>query len=138
MKMVLLSSVNAWSPATDISRAVFSSHGTAMSSLSEKDLLEAISTCCVTKQTLQARNAVLYRIKQDAGQTVQAFLAALKQKARQCEMKVKCEKAGCDQENDYSTNVIMNLFIMGLADMKLQQDIMSEKNSTLDRAVSIS
>ena len=45
--------------ASDISRSVFSSHGTAMSSLSEKDLLEAISTCCVTKQTLQARNAVL-------------------------------------------------------------------------------
>ena len=31
----------------------------------------------------------------------------------------------------------MNLFITGLADMDLQQDIMSEKDITLDRAVSM-
>ena len=38
--------------ATDVSRAVFSSLGPAMSSMPETDLMDAISTCCVTKQTL--------------------------------------------------------------------------------------
>ena len=66
--------------ATDVSRAVFSSLGPAMSSMSETDLMDAISTCCVTKQTLQARNADFYRTKQDTGQTVQNFLSALKLK----------------------------------------------------------
>ena len=40
--------------ATDVSRAVFSSYGTSMTSMSEEELMDAISTCRVTKQTLQA------------------------------------------------------------------------------------
>ena len=45
--------------ASDVSRAIFSNHGSSMKSMTEKELLDAISTCCVTKQTLQARIAEL-------------------------------------------------------------------------------
>ena len=58
-----------------------------MSSMSDTDLMDAISTCCMTKQTLQARNAELYCTKQDTG---------TKLKARQYELiirkKVKSSK----------------------------------------------
>ena len=111
-----------------------------MTEMPEKSLLEAISKCCVTKQTLQARMSDLLRIKQDPGQTVQAFLANLKLKARQCEMKIKqkvqCSKTGCDQETeqevDYGNVIIKNLFIVGLTDMELQQDLMVEEDLTLE------
>ena len=36
---------------------------------------------------------------------------------------------------DYSTEIIKNNFIMGLADVELQQDIMVVDNLTLDTAV---
>ena len=131
--------------ASDVSRAIFSNHGSSMKSMTEKELLDAISTCCVTKQTLQARIAELYRLKQDVGQKVQTYLATLKLKARQCEMKiktkVKCTEPTCSKEVvyevDYSKEIIKNLFIIGLADVELQQDIMVEEDLTLDKAVSM-
>lgn len=50
-------------------------------------------------------------------------------------MKVKCTKSECEEMIDYSTEIIKNNFIMGLADVELQQDIMVVDNLTLDTAV---
>ena len=121
--------------ATDVSRTIFSSYGNKMKNLTEIQLKQAISTCCVSKQTVQARINELWKVKQDSGQTVQSFLAALKLKGRQCNLKITCSKLGCDEVVDYSEEVIRNLFIMGLADVELQQDIMVIDNLTLDKAV---
>ena len=74
-------------------------------------------------------------MRQDSGQTVQSFLAALKMKGRQCNLKIECSKSGCHEMVDYSEEVIRNLFIMGLSDVELQQDIMVVDDLTLDRAV---
>ena len=115
--------------ATDISRTVFSSYGGKMKSLTETQLRQAISTCCVSKQTIQARINELYKVKQDSGQTVQSFLAALKMKGRQCNLKIECSKSGCHEMVDYSKEVIRNLFILGLSDVELQQDIMLVRKS---------
>ena len=70
-------------------------------------------------------------MKQDSGQSVQGFLAALKMKGRQCNLKIKC----CEEMVDYSKEVIKNLFIMGLSYVELQQDIMIIASLTLDMAV---
>ena len=121
--------------ATDISRTIFSSYGSRMKSLTEAELLQAIVTCCVSKQTIQARINELHKVKQDSGQSVQSFLAALKMKGRQCDLKIKCSKSGCGEMVDYSEEVIRNLFIMGLSDVELQQDIMVVDDLTLDTAV---
>ena len=40
--------------ATDISRTIFSSYGNTMKDLTEGQLQQAILTCCVSKQTIQA------------------------------------------------------------------------------------
>ena len=69
---------------------LFSSLGTEMTNLTEAQLFDSISASCVTKQTVQARMAELHRNKQDPGQPVQNFLANLKSKARQCDMKMVC------------------------------------------------
>ena len=121
--------------ATDISRTIFSSYGNSMKDLTENQLHQAILTCCVSKQTIQARINELYKVKQDSGQTIQSFLAALKMKARQCDLKIKCPKAGCGEMVDYSEEVVRNLFIMNLSDVDLQQDIMVVEDLTLDKAV---
>ena len=69
------------------------------------------------------------------GQSDQSFLAALKMKGRQCNLKIKCSKSGCGEMVDYSEEVIRNLFIMGLSDVELQQDIMVVDDMTLKTAV---
>ena len=121
--------------ATDISRTIFSSYGNTMKDLTEVQLQQAILTCCVSKQTIQARINELYKVKQDSGQTVQNFLAALKMKGRQCNLRIKCSKVGCGEMVDYSEEVVRNLFIMGLSDIDLQQDLMVVDDLTLDKAV---
>ena len=70
-------------------------------------------------------------MKQDSGQSVQSFLAALKMKGRQCNLKIEC----CEEMVDYSKEVIKNLFIMGLSYVELQQDIMVIASLTFDMAV---
>ena len=56
-------------------------------------------------------------------------------KRRQCNLKVKYPKVGCGEMVDYSEEVVRNLFIMGLSDINLQQDIMVVEDLTLDKAV---
>ena len=59
--------------ATNILGTIFSSYGNTMKDLTETQLRQAILTCCVSKQTIQARINELYKVKQDSGQTVQNF-----------------------------------------------------------------
>jgi hypothetical protein len=66
---------------------------------------------------------------------VQSFLANLKSKARQCDMKLNCTNLTCQSELNYSEWVILGLFINGVSNMELQQDLLAEQNMTLSKAV---
>ena len=79
----------------------------------------------------------LHRIKQDPGQQVQKFLANLKSKARQCEMRLVCTNVACQTVNSYSDPVILSLFINGIHDTELQQDLLAEQGMTLNKAVTL-
>ena len=68
--------------ADDVSKMLFSNLGPEIENLAKKDIFSHISTCCVTKQTVQARTTQLHRIRQDLEQPVQSFLANLKSKVR--------------------------------------------------------
>ena len=54
--------------AEDVSKVLFSSHGSDLTKFNEEELTKIIITCCVTKQTDQARTTELHRIIQDPGQ----------------------------------------------------------------------
>ena len=58
-------------------------------------------------------------------------------KGRQCNLRIKCLALCCEEMVDYNEEVIRNLFIMGLSDVELQQDIMVVNDLTLDKAISI-
>ena len=74
---------------------LYSNIGPEIKDLKENEIYEHIVTCCVTKQTVQARTTELHRIRQELGQPVQSFLAKLKSKARQCDMKLTCSNLSC-------------------------------------------
>ena len=56
-------------------------------------------------------------------------------KGRQYNQRIKCSKLGYEEMVDYSEEVIRNLFIMGLSDIELQQDIKVVDDLILDKAV---
>ena len=67
---------------TDMSRTLYSNFRGALGSFSEEQILTNITKHCVNQQ-IQAQTTELHRQKQEPGQTVSAFLASLKSKARQ-------------------------------------------------------
>jgi hypothetical protein len=121
--------------APDMSKMLYSSLGAEIKNLMEQGIFENIITCCVTKQTVQARTIELHRISQEPGQPVQSFLANLKSKARQCNMRLICNNLTCQTYLNFSEPVILGLFINRVDDMELQQDLLAKQNMTLTKAV---
>ena len=83
---------------TDVSRILFANVGEELSKFTEVEIKDHIVKSCVTQQTPQARSTELHRLRQEPDQSVATFLATLKSKARQCDLKVKCDK--CKAVND--------------------------------------
>jgi hypothetical protein len=50
-------------------------------------------------------------------------------------MKLTCTNLTCQTELNYSEPGILGLFINGVNDMELQQDLLAEQNMTLNKAV---
>ena len=73
---------------TDVSRILYSNFGAALGSFTEDQILSNITKHLVNQQTIQARTTELHRQKQEPGQTVSTFLASLKSKARQCNLRI--------------------------------------------------
>ena len=94
---------------TDVSRILYSNFGAALGTFTEDQILTNITKHCVNQQTIQARTTELHRQKQEPGQTVSAFLASLKSKARQCDLKIKCDS--CQHHCDFSEKIILTLFL---------------------------
>ena len=112
----------------EVSKMLYSSLGAKIKNLNEQGIFENIIPCCMTKQTVQARTTELHRIRQESGQPVQSILANLKSKARQCNMKLTCSNQTCLTKLNYSKQVILGLFINGVSNMELQQDLLAEQS----------
>ena len=99
---------------TDISRILYSNFGAAMGSFTEEQIRTSITKHCVNQQTIQARTTELHRQKQELGQTVSAFLASLKSKARrrQCDLSIRCDN--CQHQYDFIEKIILTFFLKGL------------------------
>ena len=119
----------------DVSKMLYSSLSAELKNHNELSIFENIIACYITKQTVQARTTELHRIRQEPGQPVKSFIANLKSKARQCEMKLTCTNITCQTKLNYSEPVILGLFINGVSDMELQQDLLAEQNTTLTKAI---
>ena len=52
-------------------------------------------------------------------------------------MTLVCSRVGCRTINNYSEQVILGLFINGVQDMELQQDLLAEQDMTLNKAVNL-
>ena len=118
---------------TDVSRILYSNFGAALGSFTEDQILSNITKHLVNQQTIQARTTELHRQRQEPGQTVSTFLASLKSKARQCDLRIKCDS--CQHQCDFSEKIILTLFIKGLQDSDLQQDLLAEQDLDLDKCL---
>ena len=121
--------------ATRVSKVLYSNFGAELSTFTEEDIKSNITRYCVTQQTSQARATELHRLKQEPAQSVSTFLATLKAKARQCDLKTEC--GNCHNMVDFSEKTLLTLFLRGLSDTELQQDLLAEQDLSLEKCLRI-
>ena len=98
--------------------------------------LRQMETLAVVKvhKSVHLRN--LWRMNQQAGETIRAFVARLTATADMCGMTVVCE---CNREVPYRDNVLQQLVIHGMSDNDIRIRVMSRNTSgeltTLDKLI---
>ena len=76
----------------------------------------------------------LRNLRQGPDQPVQQYVSSLKQIARTCKFTMVCSADGCDRQNDYSEEMVLDQLTMGLNDDKIQRRVLGckEENFNLD------
>ena len=95
--------------------------------LTEETLLDNVKEVFVKKRNRMINRLKLQSQVQGPDQPVQQYIAALKQIARTCKYRVKCSKDGCDQNVDYSNEMVLDQLVKGLNDDEIQKKVLSSK-----------
>ena len=106
-----------------------------VSTMPETDLLAAIQRLAVKEESTLVHRLRLGKMTQAPGTPIRTFLAALKGQAALCKYVAKCKEPNCDHEYDYSSEIIRDNLIRGIADPEILSDVLGEpdKNKTLEQ-----
>ena len=76
-------------------------------------------------------------LKQTPGVGVRNFLAELRGQSKLCKYTVKCTRAGCDTDIEYSDDIIKDQLVRGIADPEILSDLLGDlqPNRTLAQVV---
>ena len=108
-----------------------------VTAMSETDLLAAIHRLAVKEESTLVHRIRLSRMTQAPGTPIRTFLATLKGQAALCKYTVKCKEPNCTHEYDYSSEIIKDNLIRGIADPEILSDVLgdSKTDRTLEQTV---
>ena len=108
-----------------------------VSSMSEADVLAAIKRLAVKEESTLVQRIRLSRMTQAPGTPIRTFLATLKGQAALCQYTAKCREPGCQHSYDYSTEIIKDNLIRGIADPEILSDLLGDPKTdrNLDETV---
>ena len=98
--------------------------------VTEDQLLAAIRRLAVISTANSIRKTELLSLKQDHGQPIRSFAAQVKGKAQVCAFAKECPSADCNQNVDYTDDIVKYVIISGICDEEIRKDILGF--STLD------
>ena len=109
-----------------------------VSAMDETDLLAAIKRLAVKDESTLVHRIRLSKLTQAPGTPIRTFLASLKGQAALCQYTVECKEQGCDHMYDYSSEIIKDNLIRGIADPEILSDLLgdSKTDRTLEETVS--
>ena len=114
--------------SSDVRRKVFES--TMGAQESEETILKHLKRLCVKSQNRLVNIVEFGEIAQGREEPVAVTLARLKGSASNCGFKIRCSKEDCNQEVDFSDEMIAFQLIRGLADPSIQEEVLSKEAST--------
>ena len=108
-----------------------------VSAMSEDDLLAAIKRLAVREESTLVHRIRISKMTQAPGTPIRTFLAALKGQAALCKYTANCKMSGCTHVFDYSTEIIKDNLVRGIADPEILNDILgdSKTDRTLEETV---
>jgi len=102
----------------------------SIDTVTEMQLLAAIRRLAVISTATSIRKTELLPLKQDHGQPIRSFAAQVKGKAQVCSFAKECPSAVCNQNVDYTEDIVKYVIISGICDEEIKKDILGF--STLD------
>ena len=98
-----------------------------IASKDEDALLQAIKRFSVIKIATSVRRSNLLSTRQSHGESFREFYANVKAAASTCNFKVKCPNTCCNNLPlvDYTSNVIKDIVVLGIADADIQKDVLA-------------
>ena len=110
-----------------------------VSSMSETDLLAAIKRLAVKEESTLVHRIRLSQMTQAPGTPIRSFLASLKGQAALCQFTAQCKVPDCQHQYDFSSEIIRDNLIRGIADPEILADILGDAKTdrTLEQTVDL-
>ena len=107
-------------------------------SIPETELLAAIKRLAVKEEGVLVHRIKLNKMVQTPGTPIRSFLSDLKGRAGLCQFTETC-KCGCGKQVDFSSQIIRDNLVRGIADPEITNDILqdSRPNMTLTQIVDL-
>lgn len=111
----------------DLTRAA----GKSLVDSDEEEVLTAMKALAVRAENTMVARVALSNMRQGHGESVRSFHARLKGQADTCRYEMECTKAGCDQINNFTEEILRDVIARGIADQEIQLDLLGEKNQNM-------
>ena len=113
----------------DLMTDIMRDHQGDVASMPEPDLLAAIKRLAVTEESTLVHRIRLGKMTQAPTMPIRTFLANLKGQASPCQYVATCKEQGCNHEYDFSSEIIKDNLIRGIADPEILSDILGDSKT---------
>ena len=97
-----------------------------VASMQESDLLTEIKRLAVREESILVHRMKLGKMVQTPGTGIRTFLANLRGQASLCKFTAQCTEPGCSHTFDYSSEIIKDNLIRGIADPEILADLLGD------------
>ena len=95
----------------------------------EKEVLDAMRFLAVREESVMVARVALSNLHQDHDESVRSFCARLKGQASVCKYIIPC--TGCNQEVDYTQQILRDVLSRGIADPDIQLELLGHTNQNM-------
>ena len=113
----------------DLRKDLTRSAGGSLTSKSENDVLEAMRKLAVKEENVMVARVTLFEMKQDRDEPIRSFDARVRGQANVCKYTVSCPS--CDEEVNYTNQILRDALTRGVADQDIQLDLLSDTNQDM-------
>ena len=94
-----------------------------------EEVMAAIKKLAVRVENSMVARVRLHNMRQDRDETIRSFGARLRGQAGICKFTIKC--ANCENDVNYTENILRDVVTRGVADSDIQLDLLSDKNQDM-------